>query len=181
MTTPSDEQPTTVLPQQTAEQPAATAAPATRRTSVWHRHVPARIGRARTSTLVIGGLFVVLFVLNLLLPRPDGGTSTVTTSDGRTIEVPNSLLPSDARTTTTPTPTSTPTAPSSPVPQDDGEDEEPVPTPTRTTSRTPAQTSTPTQTTTRAPATTSQPTEDDTTESEPTGGTDDGTTATPTG
>ncbi|WP_299953105.1 hypothetical protein [uncultured Modestobacter sp.] len=179
MTRPADEQPTTVLPQQTVEQPSANAAPATRGTSLWHRHVPARIGRARTSTLVIGALFAVLFVLNLLLPRPDSGTTDVVLPSGETVPVPNSLIPSDARTTTTPTPTSTPTAPSTPVPADDGEDEEPVTTPTRSPSRTPVQTSTPAQTT-RTPPSTSQTTEDETTEPEPTDVTDDEATTTTT-
>lgn len=175
MSTPSDDQPTRVLPQ--PDQPSATAAPATRRTSAWHRHVPARIGRARTSTLVISALFAVLFVFNLLLPRPDSGTTDVVLPSGETVPVPNSLLPSDARTTAPPTPTSSPPAPTSEVPVE--EDEEPVSTPSRTATRTP----TPTPTPTRAPSPTSETTADEATEdetTEPTGTGDAGTTATPT-
>jgi len=58
----SDDQPTTVR-QVTAEQPAVTAVPATPRTRIWQRKVPARIGRARTSTVVISCLWLLLFAL----------------------------------------------------------------------------------------------------------------------
>ncbi|MCZ2823257.1 MULTISPECIES: hypothetical protein [unclassified Modestobacter] len=177
MSTSSDDQPTKVLPQTTAEPPAH-AAPATRRTPGWPSSVPAHIGRFRTSSVVLGVLFVVLFVLNLLLPQPDSGTSPVVLPSGETIAVPNSLLPSDARTTTTPTPTSTPTAPSSEVPT---EDEEPVTTPSRPTTRAPASTPTPTRAPSPTTATTEEePTDDETTESEPTPTTADETTADPT-
>ena len=110
MTRPSDDAPTTVLPQQTVEQPSVTTSPATRRTYTWHRRIPARIGRARTSTIVIAALFVLLGGLNLALPEEDTGTTPVTTSDGRTVLVPNSALPSEARSTPTPT-TSAPAEP----------------------------------------------------------------------
>ena len=160
MTRPPDEQPTTVLPQQTVEQPSVTTSPATRRTRTWHHRIPARIGRARSSTVVIGALFVLLGGLNLVLPEEDTGTTPVTTSDGRTILVPNSAIPSDARTPTTPAdtpapspsdeapaPTSTaPTgtrAPSS-APADEDEDED--------TGTTPAPSSTSRSTTSTAPA-----------------------------
>lgn len=177
MSTSADDQPTRVLPQ--SNEPPANAAPATRRTPGWPSSVPAHIGRFRTSSVVLGGLFVVLFVLNLLLPQPDSGTTDVVLPSGETVPVPNSLLPSDARTTTTPTPTSTPTAPSSEVLP---EDEEPVSTPSRTTTRAPASTPTPT----RTPSPTSapneeEPTDEETTDSEPTGTTADETTADPTG
>lgn len=106
MSTPSDDAPTTVLQQQTVEQPAVTTAPATRRTRVWQRKLPPRIGRARTSTVVIGCLYVLLFALNSSLPQVD--TRTVSVSyNGRTVQVPVSALPSDAR----PTSGNAPTAP----------------------------------------------------------------------
>ena len=136
MTRPSpDEQPTTVLPQATLEQPTVTTAPATRRARVW-RHIPSRVGRARTSTLVIGCLFVLLLGLNAALPRDEGGTVPVTTSDGRTIQVPRSYVPSDPA----PTPTPAPTAP--------------------VTTSAPASTA-PATTTTRPPRTSATPTEPD--------------------
>jgi hypothetical protein len=107
-----DEQPTTVLQQPTAEQPGVTAVPATRRTRIWQRKVPSRIGRARTSTVIIGCLFVLLSALNSTLPQPDSRTVPVT-YNGRTINVPVSALPSDARPTTT-APTTTAPTPASP-------------------------------------------------------------------
>uniref|UniRef100_UPI00110CA883 hypothetical protein n=1 Tax=Modestobacter excelsi TaxID=2213161 RepID=UPI00110CA883 len=95
MTRPSpDEHPTTVLPQPTLEQPTVVTAPATRRARVW-QHIPSRVGRARTSTLVIGCLFVLLLGVNAALPRDAGGTVPVTTSDGRTVQVPRSYVPDD--------------------------------------------------------------------------------------
>ena len=69
MSRPSDDVPTTVIPQQTAEQPPMATAPATERSRVWPRRLPARIGRARTSTVVIGGLFLLLGGLNIVLPE----------------------------------------------------------------------------------------------------------------
>jgi hypothetical protein len=114
MTRPSpDEQPTTVLPQATLEQPTVATAPATRRARVW-RHIPSRVGRARTSTLVIGCLFVLLLGLNAALPRDTGGTVPVTTSDGRTIQVPRSYVPGDPAPTPAPSPT-TPVTTSAPA------------------------------------------------------------------
>ncbi|KGH46630.1 hypothetical protein IN07_11550 [Modestobacter caceresii] len=183
MSTSPDDQPTKVLPQAAPEQPSAVAAPATRRSPTWHQRVPSHIGRARTSTVVLGGLFVVLFVLNLFLPSQDSGTTPVTLPNGQTVDVPNSALPSDVPTGT-PTPTEpetpVPVVPTSPVPPDDGEDEEPVGTPSRTTTpRAP----TPTPTPTRTPSPTSETTEqeEETTDSEPTGTTAVETTADPTG
>ena len=136
MTRPSpDEQPTTVLPQATVEQPTVTTAPATRRARVW-RHIPSRVGRARTSTVVIGCLFVLLLGLNTALPRDEGGTVPVTTSDGRTIQVPRSYVPSDPAPSPVPTPTT------------------PVPTSAPASSA-------PATTTTRPPRTSATPTEPD--------------------
>ncbi|MCZ2821656.1 hypothetical protein O2V63_15025 [Modestobacter sp. VKM Ac-2977] len=160
MSTSSDDQPTRVLPQAAPAQPSAVAAPATRRSPTWHERVPSHIWRARTSTVVLSGLFVVLFVLNLFLPSQDSGTRTITTSDGETLEVPCTVVECD-EPTTPPTPeTPVPVVPTSPVPPDDGEDEEPVSTPSRTTPRAP----TPTPTPTRTPSPTSTPTRDETTE-----------------
>ncbi|GAB4080940.1 hypothetical protein GCU67_05165 [Modestobacter muralis] len=108
MTRPADDRPTTVLPQQTVEQPSVTTSPATRRSYTWHRRIPARIGRARTSTVVIGALFVLLGGLNVVLPTDP--YVTVPTEYGD-VRVRSSQL---ART---PAPTSTPAseAPSLPA------------------------------------------------------------------
>lgn len=181
MSTSSDDQPTKVLPQAAADQPSAVAAPATRRSPTWHQRVPSHIGRARTSTVVLGGLFVVLFVLNLFLPSQDSGTRTITTSDGETLEVPCTVVECD-EPTTPPAPetpeTPVPVVPTSPVPSDVDEDEEPVSTPSRTTTpRVP----TPTPTPTRTPSPTSETEqEEETTDSEPTATTTVETTADPT-
>ena len=144
MTRPADDQPTTVLPQQTVEQPLVTTSPATRRSYTWHRRIPARIGRARTSTVVISCLFVLLSGLNVALPQRDTGTTPVTLQNGETVEVPTSAIPSGVLI-----PTSTPADPTDPSPTD----EAPAP-----TSATP--------TGTRAPS--SAPEEDEETETTPT-------------
>ena len=170
MTTPTgDDRPTTVLPQATVEQPSVATAPATRRARIWQRKLPARLGRARTSTVVIGCLFVLLFALNSTLPELDTGTTAVVLPSGQTVAVPNTALPSEARPTSTPTPTSaapattetppptTSAAPTSRAPRTtatDGEDETGTTAPT-TTGESGRRSTTP-ATTSRAPATTSQ-------------------------
>jgi hypothetical protein len=112
-----DEHPTTVQ-QETAVQPAVTTLPATRRSRLWPGgRLPARIGRARTSTLVLAGLFVLLFALYFAV-RPDPVEyTTVTTTSGQTLRVPASdVLPPP--TTSVPAPPSTPvetTAPATPT------------------------------------------------------------------
>jgi hypothetical protein len=105
-----DEQPTTVLQQPTAEQPGVTAVPATRRTRIWQRKVPSRIGRARTSTVTIGSLFVLLFALHAAVaPDPVEYTNIVDANTGQTIPVPRSLVPTaPAPTTAVPTPAAPP-------------------------------------------------------------------------
>src|SRR3569833_462704 len=114
MSRPSpDEQPTTVLQQPTAEQPGVTAVPATRRTRIWQRKVPSRIGRARTSTVTIGCLIVLLSAQHSTLPQPDTGTTNVVLPSGKTGPIPNSALPSDALPTTT-APTTTAPSPAAP-------------------------------------------------------------------
>ena len=160
MSTPAGHQPTRVLPA-TAEQPAATtqAPPAAR---FWRQRLPGRIGRARTSTVVLAVLFLACSALYLGV-RPD--YVTVTTVDGATVRVDRSQLstPSaptepagppatDAPETSTPV---DPTAPStstsgtstpgstSPTGTEDDEDETAEPTSTRTTSSDPATTSAP--------------------------------------
>jgi hypothetical protein len=146
MTTPSPDEHPTRVQQATVEQPEVTTVPPTRRTAIWQRRVPARIGRARSSTVLIGCLFVLLYALNAGLPQADGGTTDVVLPSGRTVTVPNSALPSDARPTTT-----APTVPTTTT------DQAPPATPTSTpTSTTTAPRSTPgaPRTTTSAPRTT---------------------------
>ncbi len=102
-----DDQPTAVQ-QQTAVQPAVTAMPATRRSRLFPGgRLPARIGRARTSTLVLGSLFLLLFALYVTV-RPDPVEyTTVTTTSGQTLRVPASdVLPPP--TSPVPAPESTP-------------------------------------------------------------------------
>jgi hypothetical protein len=117
MSRPSpDEQPTSAIPQQTVEQPAVSTAPATQRAGSWHRRIPGRIGKARTSTVVIGCLFVLLYALNSTLPREDA-TSPVVLPSGQTIQVRDSDLPDDyVPPTTAPTPATNEPVPSSSVP-----------------------------------------------------------------
>ncbi|MCW2509522.1 MAG: hypothetical protein JWP68_2670 [Modestobacter sp.] len=167
MTTPSpDEQPTQILLQATVGQPAVTTVPATRRARIWQRRVPARVGRARTSTVVIGCLFVLLFALNSALPQPDSGTTNVVLPSGQTVPVPNSALPSDARpTTTAPTTTSqapastatSTTAPASTTGSPRSTTDEPTTTAPRTTTATPRTASTAPDRTTSTPTTSRAP------------------------
>jgi hypothetical protein len=100
-----DEQPTTVLQQPTAEQPSVTTGPATRRARIFQRRLPARIGRARTSTLIIGALWVLLFALNSTLPQDP--LVTVDLPNGNSVQVRSSQI-STAPSTPTATPSATP-------------------------------------------------------------------------
>jgi hypothetical protein len=173
-----DEQPTTVLQQPTAEQPGVTAVPATRRTRIWQRRVPSRIGRARTSTVTIGCLFVLLSGLNYSLPQdpyvtvplPDGGSVRVRSSQLSPAPTAPSTTPPSTPTTEAPASTSTSaptTAPSRSTtprsstattpPEDQQEPTTTAPQTTRgqTSEEAPSASRAPT---TRAPATTAQET-----------------------
>ena len=185
MSAPRDDLPTTVIPQQTVEQPAVTTAPATHRARVWQRKLPQRIGRARTSTVIIGCLFVLLGGLNFVLPQDP--YVNVTTEDGQVVRVRSSQL------STPPTLSPTPSAPTSDVPSTTtsaptgtqapsttaGEDEEgttaPQTTPRTTAEQTtssPSSTSSRASSTSRAPSTTApSPSEEDVPEetADPTG------------
>jgi hypothetical protein len=153
-----DDQPTTVQ-QQTAVQPAVTAMPATRRSRLFPGgRLPARIGRARTSTLVLGLMFVLLFALYVAV-RPDPVEyTTVTTTSGQTLRVPASdVLPPPTSPVpapeSTPAETTDPAAPTSDPADTTGAD----PTAPTTTGRPTPTTSTPTtgdedEPTTSAPA-----------------------------
>jgi hypothetical protein len=146
MTTPSPDEHPTVIQQATAQQPAVTAAPATRRTAIWQRRVPARIGRARTSTVVIGSLFVLLSALSAVVrPDPVQYTNIVDANTGATVRVPASLVPV--------APTIAPTTPATPTDQAPPSQSTSISTPTGTTG-TPRTTSGAPRTTTDAPTTT---------------------------
>jgi hypothetical protein len=164
MTRPSPDGQPTLVQQVTAGQPGVTAAPATRRAAIWQRKVPTRIGRARTSTVVIGCLFVLLYGLNAGLPQdpyvtvplPDGGSvrvrssqispapsAPVTTPPATTSEAPASTSSTAPTTATTP-PTLTTGAPPTTAGQ--------------TTTTAPRATTTPPNETTPAPTTSRAPT-----------------------
>jgi hypothetical protein len=162
MSTPfSDDQPTTVQ-RHTAEQPTVTAAAATRRTRLWERKVPARLGRARTSTVVIGALFVLLFGLNSTLPQDT--YTTVQLPNGDSVRVRSSQIstaPAAPSTTPPATTSETPAAPSSSTPTSQAppttSGQQTGTTPPRTTNapqETTRTSTTPPATTSRAPATT---------------------------
>jgi cytoskeletal protein RodZ len=89
----------------TAEQPVVTpevtTAPAGGR---WSR-IPHHLGRARTSTLVLGVLFLAIFALYLNI-RPET-TGTATTDTGNTAPVQAPASTSESATRTTPTPETT--------------------------------------------------------------------------
>ncbi|MGY1843813.1 hypothetical protein [Modestobacter sp. SYSU DS0875] len=173
-----DDQPTTVQRQATTEQPSVGTAPESSRTRLWGRRVPQHIGRARSSTVLIAVLFVVLFGVYLAFPADP--YVDVELPNGQVVPVRSSQLES------TPTPTETPPPPSSEAPdptssvppREDtgtGEDESPAdPTPTTTprTSRAPAPSTGTTGPTTTAESPTTGPEQG--TDEEPTG-------ATPTG
>jgi hypothetical protein len=173
MSRPPDDLPTTVIPQQTVEQPAVSTAPATRRSRVWQRKLPQRIGRARTSTVIIGCLFVLLGGLNFVLPEdpyvdvplPDGSSVRVRSSQytpapaaptTTTAPAPTSRVPS----TTTSAPTSTRATTTAPEEDEEetGTTTAPATTPRSTTTPTPTSTR---STTSRAPSTTATPEETD--------------------
>ena len=169
MSTPQDDLPTTVIPQQTVEQPEVTTAPATRRARIWQRRLPARIGRARTSTVIIGCLFVLLGGLNFVLPQEDPYV-VVPTSDGGTVRVresqytpapttPSTTAPaptSEAPATTTSRPTGTRTTSTAPEDEEEtGTTTAPSTTPRTTSAPAPSSTSSSrASSTSRAPSTT---------------------------
>jgi hypothetical protein len=156
MTTPPPDQPTRVIPQVTAEQPQVSTAPATRRARLWEHRLPARIGRARTSTVVIGCLWVLFFALHgVVAPDPVEYTTVTDANTGAEIRVPASLVPS-APSTTAPATTPPAESPTSDVLPPAGTSTPPEP---RSTTAAPRST-TPAPSTT-APRSTSTPPEED--------------------
>jgi cytoskeletal protein RodZ len=127
----------------TAEQPVVTpevtTAPAGGR---WSR-IPHHLGRARTSTLVLGVLFLAIFALYLNIRPETTGTATTDTGNTAPVQAPASTSESATPTTTAPettqeqpTTTAEPTTSSAPT-----ETSEPEGT-TESTAPTPAGTST---------------------------------------
>lgn len=82
--------------------------------SRWWSAVPRHLGRARTSTVVLGLLFVGVFALYLNVRPPDPGRAQIapeeTVEQGRTVEEPVTTEPAEPSETETPAPT-TPTPP----------------------------------------------------------------------
>jgi hypothetical protein len=159
MSTPSRHQRTRVLPA-TAQQPAATteAPPAAR---FWRQKLPAHIGRARTSTVVLSVLLLVCGALYLSV-RPD--YVTVTTVDGATVRVDRSQLstPPAPDEPAVPTPTDVPvpglpTDTTVPAPTSDVEPTPETTAPTGTGQDDDEDTTAPAPTTSQAPATTRAP------------------------
>ncbi len=149
-----DHQRTRELPS-TAEAPAATTdvAPPVR---FWRQKVPAHIGRARTSTLVLGVLFLALFGLYLGVRPPAVEYTTVETTSGQTVRVPVSELSPTPEPTEPAEPTSVVPDPGTPT----GTTAPPATTAPRSTPSEPDEdegTTTQAPTTTRAPATSTDP------------------------
>ena len=159
---PGRNPPTTAMPAVSAESATTAAPPVPAPAHFWRQKVPAHIGRARTSTLVLAALFVVFATLYLLV-RPAVEYTTVETTSGQTVRVPVSeLAPTTEPPAPAPTsePTEVPTEAPTPSPPAEEEttgtdEEEPTgtdeeqPTDEATTTRPPA--------TTEAPATTEEP------------------------
>lgn len=124
MSEPTQEQPEVT--------PTVTTAPAGSR---WSR-IPDHLGRARTSTVVLGVLFVALFTLYLYI-RPDTpGATAATTGDQTSVSTP-APAPETSAAPTTEEPTTSGTTPEESTPTEE-----------------PTTTAAPTDTTTQAPATT---------------------------
>lgn len=123
MSTPPEEQPTTAgdptEPARATTSPQVSTAPATgRRRQLWPDSVPARIGKARTSTVALGALFVVAGLLYVppVSTDPASGTTPVEQAPATdpapaptSSEVPSTTPSGD--TSTTPTTTSGGTTP----------------------------------------------------------------------
>jgi outer membrane biosynthesis protein TonB len=173
VSTPSHDQPTRVLPATAARPAPTTDAPPP--VHFWRQKVPAHIGRARTSTLVLGLLFVAFFGLYLVVRPPAVEYTTVETTSGQTVRVPVSELgptpeptepeaptsqvpettaPEDPTSETTAPPT---TAPRSSAPAEETGEEEETTAPARTTAPQTASSASPERQ--RVPATSEAPQE----------------------
>lgn len=106
----------------TAPAPAVSTAPA-EGPRHWWQAIPRRLGRARTSTVVLALLFVGLGILYLYVRPETTGTAPAGDTDVPVVDVPLVPTPSEPTTTAPPTPTR-PTTPAPPTGA--GEDEEPT-------------------------------------------------------
>lgn len=155
MTDASGRQPTTPVPQLTTE-------PVARRARIWPRKVPARIGRARTSTVVLAVLFLGLFVLWIgVRPANTDGVPATPASSTTGVEQPaptteppattSEPAPTSTAEETTTTPRTTTSRPTTTAPTTTTDEDEPTSTPTTTA---PERTTAAPSTTRPAPTTT---------------------------
>ena len=145
MTGPDD----ATRPQEVVEQPTVSTAPPPTRPHRWWSAIPTHLGRARTSTVVIGLLFLTLFGLYLnVRPDPEGTETTggdtavtepATTTGGTT--PPATTTPPGPTTTEAPT-TSAETSTTAPTTESTlpSETTSSLPTTTETTSAPPVPT-----------------------------------------
>lgn len=140
--------------QEVVEQPTVSTAPPPVRPRNWWSTIPRHLGRARTSTVVIGVLFLALFALYLNV-RPDPERTATTGGD---TEVTEPATPTGSTTPATTPPATTPRATDT-APTTTGETSTSGPTSDSTAPSTTTSTLPPTGTTTEAPLpTTSVPT-----------------------
>ena len=93
--------------EQPVVEPSVSTAPAR---DGWRSRIPAHLGRARTSTVVLSVLFLAIFALYLNIRPETPGTVATTTSDTGTVQpVPTTTAPAP-ETTAEPTPTTTSTS-----------------------------------------------------------------------
>ncbi|HET6394220.1 MAG TPA: hypothetical protein VFG13_15440 [Blastococcus sp.] len=132
---------------QQMERPSVSTAPA--RSGPFSR-IPAHLGRARTSTVVLGLLFVAIFALYLTIKPADPGTASTPTTETGTEQPAPATEP--APTTTAP---GTPAEPTTPAPETSSPTAVPEPTTDEPTTGTtlPEETAAPTVPTVPAPTT----------------------------
>ena len=98
----------TPAPDEQMERPTVSTAPA--RSGPFSR-IPAHLGRARTSTVVLGLLFVAIFALYLTIKPADPGTASTTTTETGTEQQAPATTPAPAPATTAPETPAEPTTP----------------------------------------------------------------------
>src|SRR5215213_7869955 len=118
--------------EQSVVEPSVSTAPAR---DGWRSRIPAHLGRARTSTVVLSVLFLAIFALYLNIRPETTGTVATTTSDTGTVQpVPTTTAPAP-ETTEEPTPTTTSAPPTTSAPTTSAESTT-TERPTETTERT---------------------------------------------
>ena len=93
--------------EQPAVEPSVSTAPAQGPTrSRWHpSRIPSHLGRARTSTVVLGVLFVAIYGLYLNVKPPAPGTAPASTTETGTVVPAPAPAPAPTSTEATPGPT----------------------------------------------------------------------------